>query len=192
MTTKNLSWKEALKKLKEGNIRFVKDKTEGNLQHSDRRQELASGQNPFAIILSCADSRVVPDFIFDTELGELFVVRVAGNISNTSSIASIEFAASSWGVELIVVVGHESCGAVEAAIKGGDNGRNLNQMLAYIIPAVEASDDKSLSAVVKKNAELTAKSLTENSEILRDVPQDLKIIPAFYHLASGKIDFLTE
>ena len=155
MRPANLSWEEALERLKSGNANFVSDSLDGKLQNSSRRTELESGQHPFAIILSCADSRVVPELAFDTGLGEIFVIRVAGNTANTSSIASIEYAVAHLGVNLIVVLGHESCGAVTAVITGGDNGHNLNHLLAHITPAVAASDDPSVNAVVKVNANLT-------------------------------------
>ena len=151
----SLSWQRALIRLKEGNERFVEDRLDGKLQDSKRREQLAT-QHPYAIILSCADSRVVPELAFDMGLGEIFVIRVAGNISNTESIASIEYAVAHLNVNLIVVLGHESCGAVKAAIDGGDAGHNLNMLLAHITPAIEASADKSTAAIVKKNAELNA------------------------------------
>ena len=132
MKKKNLSAEKALAKLKAGNKNFVADKLDGKLQNSSRRGELTGGQNPFAIILSCADSRVVPELAFDSGLGEIFVIRVAGNVANTSSIASIEYAVAHLGVNLIVVLGHESCGAVTAALAGGDNGYNLNHLLSHI------------------------------------------------------------
>lgn len=191
--TKNISWNEALEKLKEGNKNFVADKLDGALQDSSRRSELVGGQEPYAIILSCADSRVVPEFAFDSGLGELFVIRVAGNVANTSSTASVEYAVANLGVNLIVVMGHEGCGAVTAAINGGDAGNNLNHLLKHISPAIEASEDKSVTSVVKKNAELTAKELSNISEIIRNAAaeREIKIMSAFYNLESGKVDFET-
>jgi len=134
MRPENLSWDKSLERLKSGNANFVSDSLDGKLQNSSRRQELTGGQKPYAIILSCADSRVVPELAFDTGMGEIFVIRVAGNTANASSIASIEYAVAHLGVNLIVVLGHESCGAVTAAIAGGDNGHNLNHLLAHITP----------------------------------------------------------
>jgi len=185
---------EALARLKAGNENFVNDKLDGKLQDSDRRKALENGQDPYAIILSCADSRVVPELAFDKGLGEIFVIRVAGNIANQSSIASIEYAVAHLGVKLIVVLGHESCGAVTAAIGGGDAGKNLNHLLAHITPAVQASEDKAVNSVVKKNAELTAEALVRDSSILKDAAENggLEIVPAYYNLGSGKVDFLTE
>jgi len=102
---------EIKQRLQEGNSRFVEDKLDGKLQNSSRRSDLTGGQQPFAIVLSCADSRVVPELAFDTGLGELFVLRVAGNIANTETIASIEYAVAHCGSKAIVVMGHQSCGA---------------------------------------------------------------------------------
>ncbi len=183
----------ALNRLIEGNTRFVEDKLEGKLKDSERRNSLTSGQEPYAIVLSCADSRVVPELAFDTGLGELFVVRVAGNIANTSSMASIEYAVAHCGSKLIVVLGHQSCGAVTAAVNGGDNGYNLNHLLAHITPAIEASDKQAtISDVIKTNAKLTLKELTNRSSIIGDAVSkgDVKIVPAYYNLDTGKVDFL--
>ena len=184
---------EILNRLKEGNDRFVADKLDGRLQDSSRRDALTSGQEPYAIILSCADSRVVPELAFDTGLGELFVVRVAGNIANSSSIASIEYAVAHCGSTVIVVLGHQSCGAVTAAVNGGDNGRYINHLLAHVTPAIAASGDgASVNDVVKKNASLTAEELISRSPIIGSAVAkgDVKVVSAYYNLDSGKVDFL--
>ncbi len=184
---------EIRQRLADGNQRFVEDKLDGKLQTSSRRDELTSGQEPYAIVLSCADSRVVPELAFDTGLGELFVVRVAGNIANSSSMASIEYAVAHCGSTVIVVLGHQSCGAVTAAISGGDNGYNLNHLLGHITPAISASPDgAAVNDVVKKNAELTAEELKNRSKIIGDAVKSgtVEIIPAYYNLDSGKVDFL--
>ena len=184
---------DIITRLKEGNDRFVADKLDGKLQKSSRRESLTSGQEPFAIVLSCADSRVVPEFAFDTGLGELFVVRVAGNIANTDSIASIEYAVAHLNTSQIVVLGHESCGAVGAAIQGGDNGHNLNHLLSQITPAIEKCGcDAEVKDVIEENARLNAEELTSRSSIIRSAVEDgkVKISPAYYNLSSGKVDFL--
>lgn len=186
-----MNWKEALDRLKEGNERFVHDKRDGKLQDSKRKTALKGGQSPYAIILSCADSRVVPELAFDTGLGEIFVVRVAGNVANPSSIASIEYAVAHLGTKLIVVMGHESCGAVAAAVAGGDNGENLNHLLGFISPVVEANKGAEMPVIVKENAKSSAAGLVENSSIIsKGVDKDgVKIISAYYNLANGKVDF---
>lgn len=184
---------QIIKRLEKGNARFVKDKNEGGLQDKDRRKELATGQDPWAIVLSCADSRVVPELAFDTGLGELFVLRVAGNVANTSTIASIEYAVAHIGSKVLVVLGHESCGAVTAAVGGGDNGYNLNHLLSHITPAISAcKKGAAVNTVVKKNAELTVDALKNRSEIIANAvkKRKLKIVPAYYNLKTGKVDFL--
>ncbi len=188
-----MSGQEILERLKIGNERFVSDKLDGKLQDSTRRQSLTGGQEPYAIILSCADSRVVPELAFDTGLGELFVVRVAGNVANTSSIASMEYAVAHIGCPLLVVMGHESCGAVTAAMAGGDNGYNLNHLLSHIAPAMAcAGDGAEVNDVVKHNAQLTANELISRSAIIRDAVDAGKLLvaPAYYELETGKVQFL--
>lgn len=180
-------------RLKEGNARFVADKLEGKLANQSRRDELTSGQNPWAIVLSCADSRVVPEVAFDTGLGELFTLRVAGNVANTSTIASIEYAVAHLGTQVIVVMGHQSCGAVTAAAAGGNNGHNLNHLLAHITPAVAAAPDKGdVNAIVKENAKLNAQDLEDRSAIISGAVAagKLKIVSAYYNLDNGAVDFL--
>ncbi|MFT5723415.1 MAG: carbonic anhydrase [Bacteroidia bacterium] len=184
---------EIKQRLIAGNERFASDKLDGKLQDGNRRADLVSGQQPNTIVLSCADSRVVPELAFDAGLGELFVVRVAGNIANSSSIASIEYAVAHVGSKVIVVLGHQSCGAVTAAINGGDNGYNLNHLLGHITPALDASETgASVNDVVKKNAELTAKELVDRSNIIRAAVAngDVEIVPAYYNLDTGRVDFL--
>ncbi len=184
---------EIKQRLKNGNQRFVNNKLEGKMQDGKRRNELTSGQEPYAIVLSCADSRVVPELTFDTGLGELFVVRVAGNVANSSSIASIEYAVAHCGSKVIIVLGHQSCGAVTAAVNGGDNGYNLNHLLSHITPALHASPaGASITEIVKKNAKLTVEELITRSNIIGDAVKkgDVEIIPAYYSLDTGSVDFL--
>lgn len=180
-------------RLQEGNDRFVADRLDGKLQDSVRRTELTAGQQPHTIVLSCADSRVVPELAFDAGLGELFVVRVAGNIANTDSVASMEYAVAHCGSKLIVVLGHQSCGAVTAAINGGDNGYNLNHLLSHITPAIACSaEGATVNDVVKKNAELNREALLQRSDIIRNAVEagNVEIVAAYYNLDSGKVDFL--
>lgn len=186
----NLSWQEALTRLKEGNARFVDKRLNG--QNLANRPDLVHGQDPFAIILSCADSRVVPELAFDTGLGELFVLRVAGNIANTSTIASIEYAVANLNAKLIVVLGHENCGAVTAALAGGDNGHNLNHLVAHITPALTAPDGAEVNAVVKDNARANASGLVDRSNIIATAVENggTRVLPAYYNLKTGKVDFL--
>lgn len=193
-SAENLSWQEALARLKEGNERYVAENQTNPNNSAERRQALTGHQAPFAIILSCADSRVIPELAFDQGIGDIFTVRVAGNIANTASLGSIEYAVANLGVNLIVVLGHESCGAVTAAIGGGDNGYNLNHLVAEILPAIDASPDKSVNAVVKKNAEMNAGQIVTRSPIIQGAlkEREIKIIPAYYELGSGRVDFMED
>lgn len=185
--------KEVLQRLKEGNERFIADNLSNQFHDSQRRKEIVEGQSPFAVVLTCADSRVVPEIIFDTGLGELFVVRVAGNIANTSSLASMEYAVANLDTPVIVVLGHQNCGAVTAALKGGDNGYNLNHLLAHVAPALDqATPNADVDEVAKANAVLVAKEITVRSQIVKDATEQgkLEIVPAFYNLEDGKVNFL--
>ncbi|MFK7786937.1 MAG: carbonic anhydrase [Crocinitomicaceae bacterium] len=186
---------EILGRLKKGNENFVNDQLSHEKIDAERKKELVGGQSPFAIVLSCADSRVVPEMAFDTGLGELFVARVAGNVANTSTIASIEYSVAHLKTKVIVVMGHESCGAVGAAVAGGDNGYNLNMLLAHVTPALEAAPDgASVNDIVKINAQLTVKELINRSSIISDAVKagNLAVVPAYYNFASGEVDFLEE
>jgi carbonic anhydrase len=188
-----MNHQEIITRLKEGNNNFVADKLQAKLQDATRRDELTTGQEPHTIVLSCADSRVVPELAFDAGLGELFVLRVAGNVANTSTIASIEYAVAHCGSTLIVVLGHQSCGAVTAAIAGGDNGHNLNHLLAHVAPAIaSAPEGSSINDVVKINAQKTVKELSSRSAIIGDAVAAgiVQVVPAYYNLDSGKVDFL--
>lgn len=185
---------DILERLKEGNKRFVADKLDDKLQHSKRRKSLTNGQSPYAIVLGCSDSRVIPEFIFNVGLGEIFTIRVAGNIANTSTIASIEYAVANFKPGVIIVLGHESCGAIASAITGGDNEYNLNHLLAHITPAKESENGEDIITIVKKNAEHSASELVSRSAIIADAVKsgELKIFPAYYHFVSGQVDFLME
>ena len=127
----------------------------------------------------------------DESAGSLDVARQSGNVANTSTIASIEYAVAHIGTPVIVVLGHQACGAVTAAIAGGDNGYNLNHLLAHIEPAKAASEDSSVNGVVKTNARMTAQELQDRSAIIRGAVDGgkLKIVPAYYSLDDGSVSF---
>ena len=184
---------EVLERLHDGNARFVADKLEHKLQDRPRRAALKKdGQQPPTIVLSCADSRVVPELAFDMGLGELFVIRVAGNVATTGAIASIEYAVAHLGSCVIVVLGHESCGAVTAAIAGGDNGHHLNTLLSQIEPAKALNPDGDVTTTVKSNAQCTATALVERSKVIAAAVENktLRVVPAYYALESGEVSFL--
>jgi carbonic anhydrase len=188
-----LSWQEALEKLKKGNKNFVADKLDGKLQNSSRRLELVSEQKPYAIILGCSDSRVVPELAFDTGLGELFVIRIAGNVATKPVVASIEYAVSELNVKLIVVMGHQNCGAITAALNEheSEDEANFRYLFRFIKPAVRAVDEKTVNSIVIKNTELTSELIYKSSRIIRKEVDagGVKIIPAYYKIGSGKLEF---
>lgn len=199
MTKRNtLSAPLALQKLKEGNQRY--------LQHApisyptaDQRTDFEQGQKPYAVVLSCADSRVSPEIMFNAGLDELFIVRVAGNIAETASMASIEYAIRELNTKLIIVIGHERCAAVETALNSAtaplDLGVHLNTLLAHVTPAILAAQTKEmafreapLTTTVKEHARLTAQELRKRSAIISQA-QDVEIVWAYYHMISGQVDF---
>lgn len=186
----SINAKDALELLKAGNQKYLAD-DQPVLVDAAIRSESVKGQSPYAIILSCADSRVLPEAIFNEGSGRLFVLRVAGNIANTSTIASIEYAVAHLGTKLIVVLGHQNCGAVTAALAGGDNGHNLNHLCSHIVPAIAASGSSEVNDVVKVNAKTNAKALAQRSAIISGAMKEgLEIVPAYYNLDSGAVDFL--
>ena len=181
---------EALERLKQGNERFRTGRAVGEGRVGSRSEELIKGQRPFAIILSCCDSRVPTEIVFDTGLGDLFVIRVAGNVANPSSIASIEYAVANLGTKLVVVMAHQSCGAVSAAIEGGDAGKHLNRLMSYILPALEPPEQDA-DVVARRNARISAERLINESDIIRAATGDdgVKIVTAFFHFSSGEVEF---
>jgi carbonic anhydrase len=183
---------EALSRLKEGNSRFVSGNRNTSAVSSNDLQGLTGGQSHYDIILSCADSRVAPELTFDTGIGEIFIIRVAGNVANPSSMASIEYAVAHLGTKLIVVMGHQSCGAVGAAIAGGDNGPNLNTLVSYITPSVEKlGKDAPIDDIINANASHSASELMAKSDIISNAVNNdgVKIVTAYYHLDNGAVDF---
>lgn len=183
---------EAQARLREGNERFLNDALEGAGRDEARRRLLAESQHPFAVIHCCADSRVAPEIAFDTGIGELFVVRVAGNVANRSTIASIEYALANLGTKLVVVMGHHNCGAVAAAVAGGSVSPSLDYLLGYIQPAVQSSDDPDPDAVARRNTHVSAERLVTKSDIIRNAVENdgVRIVTAFYHPSTGQIELL--
>jgi len=188
----NKTIRQSIQRLKKGNDNFVNDKLTNLRQISSDRKALIEKQNPFAVILTCSDSRVIPELIFDTGLGDLFVVRVAGNVANTSSIASIEYAVAHLNVNLIVVLGHQNCGAITSAIAGGNFGKNLHHLLMHLNPAIANTNDNAVDDIAIINTKLTAVKLNDDSMIINAAvsSKKIEIIPAFYSLETGKVNFI--
>jgi carbonic anhydrase len=188
---------QALERLKKGNEKFVTDRSEAANVGAERRRKLAQGQHPFAIILTCADSRVAPEIVFDQGLGDLFVVRVAGNIADAPAIGSLEYAATVLEVPVIVVLGHSSCGAVEAALKtpsGTQLSAGLGSLVEAIRPAVAQVKDKPgdpLNNAVRANVVHVVGQLTGGKPLGDLVTQGkVKVAGAHYDLASGVVELL--
>jgi len=189
---------EALKKLVEGNTRFVESKLAQKDLGNTRRTELTKGQKPFAVVLSCSDSRVPPEHVFDQGLGDIFVIRVAGNIADPIELGSVEYAVEHLGVPLVLILGHQSCGAVKATVDGGKPEGNIGAIVKKIDPAVKEAKskvkdkDKLLDAAILQNTKNTAMALMKNSAIVKHLVevQKVKIAAGIYSLATGKVELV--
>jgi carbonic anhydrase len=196
--------REALDRLREGNRRFVSGAVaRASLDHA-RRAELTKGQEPFAIILGCSDSRVPAELVFDQGLGDLFVIRVAGNIVSPSQVGSVEFAAARFGTPLVVVLGHSQCGAVNATLEellqpNVSQSRNLRSIVDRVRPSVEAllgtelrHDREALVRhAVRVNVSVAASHLRHGSEILEQLieQEKLVVVGAEYSLETAEVEF---
>ena len=200
-----ISAQEALERLREGNRRFMSDvRSRDALTSQTRRRELAAGQEPFAIILGCSDSRVPAEIVFDQGLGDLFVIRVAGNVVAPSQVGSAEFAAERFGTRLVVVLGHSKCGAILATLEelgrpSEDQSRNLRSIVDRIRPSVEAllatelrhNPDALVREAVRANIRVSASHLRHGSEVLERMIEKhgLLVVGAEYSLETGVVDF---
>ncbi|MGI1677193.1 MAG: carbonic anhydrase [Cellvibrionaceae bacterium] len=196
---------EALSRLKEGNERFVVGIQEGNSPAVEsRKMELIANQEPFAVILGCSDSRVPAELVFDQGLGDLFVIRVAGNIVAPSGVGSVEFAVEQFGTPLVVVLGHSQCGAVIATVDqlirpSESRSANLRSIVNRIRPSVEtileATNERDVDVLVSKavhaNIRSSVHNLCHGSRIIEELvdADKLKIVGAEYSLATGVVDF---
>lgn len=193
----------ALTRLREGNQRFVANQSVAALfSNASRRAELISGQDPFAIILGCSDSRVPVELVFDQGFGDLFIIRVAGNIVAPSQVGSVEFAASRFGARLVVVLGHSRCGAITATLEelqgtGTAQSRNLRSIVDRVRPSVErvlaagADPETLLRDAERANVRTSVDHLRHGSELLeRLIREDgLEVVGAEYSLETGVVDF---
>jgi carbonic anhydrase len=196
---------DALERLREGNRRFVADLHGRDAATGpQRRHAVASGQEPFAILLGCSDSRVPAEIIFDQGLGDLFVIRVAGNIVASSQVGSVEFAAARYGTRLVVVLGHSQCGAVLATVEElqrptANQSRGLRSIVDRVRPSVEAllatdlrKDPEALvREAVRANIRVSANQLRHGSEVLEQLIQkhELLVVGAEYSLETGVVEF---
>src|SRR5438309_4456682 len=187
---------EAISKLKEGNSRY----TSGSLQHpgqtTERRTELAKTQHPFATIISCSDSRVPPEIVFDQGLGDLFIVRVAGNVINDEGLGSVEYSVDHLGTRLILVLGHQSCGAVTAARETiaakGKAPEHIESLVTAIKPAVEATAKDDLETTVKANVKNVVQALRSSTPILKAKVDsgEVKVVGDYYSLDTDAVTFI--
>ena len=195
---------DALASLRAGNQRFVANQSTAPLVTHDRRAALVAGQAPFAIVLGCSDSRVPAELVFDQGFGDLFVIRVAGNIVAPSQVGSVEFAAARFGTRLVVVMGHSQCGAVIAAVEDvlgrtSNQSRHLRSIVDRIRPSVqsvlagrgEADPDALVRDAVRANVRASVDHLRHGSELLEDLSRHdgLKVVGAEYSLETGVVDF---
>ncbi len=195
--------RDALALLRDGNSRFVEDvRSRGTLPSRARRIELAAGQEPFAAILGCSDSRVPVEIVFDQGLGDLFVIRVAGNIVAPSQIGSVEFAAEQFDTRLVVVLGHSRCGAVEATLEQlrrpkENQSHNLHSIVDLVRPSVEnllamkLEHDALVHQAVRANIRASVNHLRHGSEIIEQMilKDGLLVVGAEYSLETGVVDF---
>ena len=197
----SLSPKDVLQDLLEGNLRFINNDLE-KVAHLDLVKQTISGQYPKAVVLSCIDSRVPVEQVFDQAVGDVFVTRVAGNFENTDILGSLEYSCAVAGSKLVFVLGHESCGAVKAACDGVKLG-NITSMLDNIMPAVKKSSEEIegeknssnndfVAKTVENNVLLTIDRIRDKSEILRELENNdkIKIVGGVYSLQTGKVNIL--
>jgi carbonic anhydrase len=189
---------EALKLLLDGNQRFVAGKLEHPNQTPERRTEVAKGQHPFAAVLACSDSRTPPEIIFDRGLGDIFTVRVAGNVADKVVIESLDYSVKHLGVRVVMVLGHRRCGAVIAAVEGheGTVDQDVGPMLTELRPAVAESKNlpgDPVENAVRENVLLVIKNLAASEELSAMVKSgDLRIVGGIYDLDTGKIEMLKD
>ena len=193
---------EGLQRLKDGNQRFTQEKRTYPHQDMNRLREITPGQTPFATVLTCSDSRVAPELIFDQGLGDLFIIRVAGNVCDDDETGSIEYGTEHLGTPLLVVLGHTSCGAVTAVVKKAELSGSIPTLVNNILPAVQAAQTKNpdlqsdalLTEAIKLNVWQSIDDLFRKSPIIRELVKSgkLRVTGAIYHLDNGSIEWLGE
>lgn len=184
----------ALALLQAGNQRFVGSKTPDGKSEAVRRAETAQAQHPFAIVVGCADSRTAPELVFDQHVGDLFVVRVAGNLAGEHALGSIEYAVEHLGTRLIVVLGHERCGAVQAALTTATAPGNINSLVRDIQPAVKATKGKPgdlVALTVLENAQQVAAKIRREAK-LGELARSVRVVVGIYDLDTGKVIWAKE
>jgi carbonic anhydrase len=182
----------ALAKLKAGNARFVAEAASSSKPTRARRAETAKSQHPFAVVVGCSDSRTPPEIIFDQNIGDLFVVRTAGEVVDSYELGSIEYAVEHLGARLIVVLGHARCGAVAAAVAGDSAPGHIGSIVRTIRPAAEAvrgQPGDQLTNAIKKNVDRVTAQIRQKAE-LGALASSVKVVEAYYDLDTGKVEWL--
>jgi carbonic anhydrase len=190
-----LNVQQSLKKLLDGNKRCVANKQQNPRQDARRRKEVSKGQKPFAVIVGCSDSRIPPELIFDQGLGDLFVVRLAGNIVDALALGSIEYAVEHLDTKLVVVLGHGKCGAVTAATKGPDAPGHVGAIVKAIQPAVKKVQKMPGDLVdnaIRANASLVVNRIKSSKPILAEMVNkgEIEVIGAYYNIETGAVELL--
>ena len=186
---------QALQALIDGNKRFAAMKPAHPNQDKGRRDEVKGGQKPFAVIVGCSDSRIPPEILFDQGIGDLFVIRLAGNIVDDTALGSIEYAADHLGTRLIVVLGHSKCGAVTATAQGGEAHGHIGRIVQLIIPALERAKGKPgdlADNAIRENALLVTAAIASSKPILSKMVEKGKIavVPLYYDIDTGVVELL--
>lgn len=191
----NLVAKQSLKRLLDGNKRCVVCKQQNPRQDARRRKEVSKGQKPFAVIVGCSDSRIPPNLVFDQGLGDLFVVRLAGNIIDNAALGSIEYAVEHLGTKLVVVLGHGKCGAVTAAAQSADAPGHVGTILKAIQPAVKKARKMQGDLVenaTRMNVALMVKKIESSKPILAEMAAngEIDVVGAYFNIESGEVEII--
>jgi len=184
----------ALAKLKEGNARYAGSTVSAGKPTAAKRAETAQVQHPFAVIVACADSRVLPELILDQNIGDLFVIRTAGNVMDDHGLGSVEYAIEHLGTRLVVVLGHERCGAVTAALASDSAPGHVQSLVRDIQPAIKATKGKAgdpLDLAIAENARLVAATIRKEAD-LGDLAKEVRVVSGVYDFDTGKVEWAKE
>lgn len=198
-SNESVSWQDALVKLKEGNTRFITS-SPSEKHYLQEVESTVGGQHPYAVILTCSDSRVPPEILFDESIGRLFIIRVAGNIVTPEILGSIEYAAEHLGTQLLVILGHSKCGAVNAAVAGGEAPPNIASILKHIQPSINLAKSEKIDSehftdfVIHRNVLYQIKATMQESDVLKELAHKgtFHIAGALYNVSNGEVTFMPE
>ncbi len=196
MHTPEVNAETARQRLIEGNLRFSRQQADHPHQSAERRAEVSAGQHPFAALLSCADSRLPPEILFDQGLGDLFVIRNAGNVVDDVVLGSLEYAVDHLSLALIVVLAHTNCGAVTAAVQGGPMPGHLSSIVEVIQPALESAQGQKDAAAVQRVGVAHMRNMVQRIQLSQPIlagaarQRQIQVVGGLYHLDSGLVEFL--